>query len=245
MLNLLPNPGGAAQRSVGKSRRTPKIFPALACVLIFSVCAGEPAKIIFPPENSPEPPGFQPENRGRIQNYQDAALGGTIPEWVNRFLLQGSRGVEDMEIYRDSYVFIGTNRGTNFNALGHWADGFTAVQDFPRLAAVRIEKRLLGAASLYPDDEYGDFFETLVKKAFDTVYAGAVKESSFWILRHYDEEDASVREQYEFFVLVRIGKSEFQAQVQVVMADIKTVNPPNRDQAAAINRVKVAFFEDF
>jgi hypothetical protein len=150
-----------------------------------------------------------------------------------------------MELYRDSYVFVGTNRGTNFRALGHWAEGFTAAQDFPRLAAIRIESRLLRAASLYPDDEYGEFFEALVKKAFDAVYTGAVKERTFWIKQRYGEENSSIREEYEFFVLVTIGKSEFQAQVRAILAEITTAKPPTRDQAAAINRIKETFFEDF
>ncbi|MDR1277429.1 MAG: hypothetical protein LBK02_01615 [Treponema sp.] len=222
-----------------------KFFLVALGVLIFSVCTGEPPKIIFQPESSGSLPGFQPWNRGRIQDHQDAALGRIIPEWLSGFLLQGSRGLEEMEIYRNSYVFVGINQGTNFKALGHWAEGFTAAQDFPRLAAVRIEERLLGAAALYPDDEYGEFFETLVKKSSDAVYTGAVKEDSFWILRRYDEDAASVGERYEFFVLVTIAKSEFQAQVHAIMEDIHTSVPPTRDQAAAINRIKETFFDLF
>jgi hypothetical protein len=143
---------------------------------------------------------------------------------------------------------VGTNRGTNFKALGHWETGFTTVQDFPRLAALRIEARLTEAASLYPDDEYGDFFEILVKKASDAVYAGAVKEDSFWILgqyRQYGESGSPIQERYEFFVLTRIEKSDFQAQVRAIMADIKPPKPPTREQAAAINQITETFFEDF
>ncbi|MDR1099920.1 MAG: hypothetical protein LBL28_05500 [Treponema sp.] len=222
-----------------------KFFLVSLGVLIFSACAGEPSKIIFRPESSGTLPGFRSWGRGRIQDYQDAALGGIIPEWLSRFLLQGNLGVEEMEIYRNSYVFVGINQGTNFKALGHWTEGFTAAQDFPRLAAVRIEERLLGAASLYPDDEYGEFFEALVKNSSDAVYTGAIKESSFWILRQYGENAALAGERYDFFVLVTIAKSEFQAQVHAIMDGIRTNVPPTRDQAAAINRIKETFFDLF
>jgi hypothetical protein len=218
----------------------------LAGMLVFAACAGEPPKIIIRPELPGETaPSWEASH---ILDYQNAALGEALPEWVSRFLDQGSRGVEEMAAYQNSYVFVGTSRGTNFKALGHWEAGFTAAQDFPRLAALRIETRLTGAASLYPDDEYGDFFEMLVKKASDAVYTGAVKESSCWILRQYrqyGEEGSPVQERYEFFVLTRIEKSSFQTQVQALMADINPAKSPTRDQAAAINRIRETFFEDF
>jgi hypothetical protein len=221
-----------------------RAFFFLTGALVFFSCVGEPPKIIIKPGASGTSP--PPREEYQFLNYQGAETGGEIPEWVSRYLEGGSRNVERMEFYRDSWVFVGNNRGTNFKALGHWAEGFTAAQDFPRLAAVRIEERLLGAASLYPDDEYGEFFEALVKKASDAVYTGAIKESVFWVLRRQDnEETASARERYDFFVLVTIAKSEFQAQVHAIMEGIHTNVPPTRDQTAAINRIKETFFDLF
>jgi hypothetical protein len=223
------------------------IYTLLAGSLIFSACAGDLPKIIIKPDQ-PETAGFQQENEGPILDHRNAAQGEAIPEWVSRFLDRGSRGVEDLEVYRNSYVFVGVSRGVNFKALGHWAEGFSAAQDFPRLAARRMEARLTSAASLYPDDEYGEFFEALVKKASDAEYTGVTKENFFWILRRYQQnngEDSPARERYDFFVLMSISKREFQAQAQALMADVKTGKPPTRDQAAAINRIKEDFFEDF
>jgi hypothetical protein len=224
-----------------------KIYTLLAGSLIFSACAGEPSKIIIEPDQ-PGGPGFQREDEGSILDHQNAARGEAVPEWVSRFLDRGNRGVEELEAYQDSYVFTGLSRGRNFKALGHWAEGFSAAQDFPRLAAARIEARLINAASLYPDDEYGEFFEALVKKAADAEYAGVVKESSFWILRRYQQDDGGdspIRERYEFFALMSVSKREFQAQARALMADIRTDKPPTRDQAAAISRIKETFFDDF
>jgi hypothetical protein len=112
---------------------------------------------------------------------------------------------------------------------------------------MRIEARLINAASLYPDDEYGEFFEALVKKASDAEYTGVMKEDFFWILRQYQQDDeySPIRERYDFFVLMSVKKREFQTQAQALMADIKTDNSPTRDQTAAINRIKEAFFDDF
>jgi hypothetical protein len=227
-----------------------KLFSGLSAVftgmLVLSTCAGEPVKIIFRPD-PPEPP-YQHEQvyePYELTGHQDAATGKAVPEWVSRFLERGIEGVEALEAFSNHYVFIGTNRGGNFNALSHWAEGFTVVQDFPRLAAVRIEQRLISAASLYPDDEYGEFFEVLVKTASDAVYSGAEKEAAFWIQRRFYDESPQGREQYDFFILVTIEKTLFQTQVQELLTRITTRVPPSRDQAAAINRIRETFFENF
>jgi hypothetical protein len=218
----------------------------LAGMAVFSACAGEPAKIIIQPETGPETaaPPLPPQEERAILDYQDAGAGRKIPEWLTCFLDQGIRGVEGLENYRDSYVFVAENGGANFTALGHWAAGFTPAQDFPRLAAVRVEERMLRTAVLYPDDEYGEFFEALVKKASDAVYIGAVKEESFWIKQRYSPDNAPGRERYVFFVLVTVKKSELQTQLRALLAEIHPA-APSREQAASINRLKETFFEDF
>ncbi|MDR0624803.1 MAG: hypothetical protein LBG10_10315 [Treponema sp.] len=214
-------------------------------MVFFSACAGEPPKIVIQPENQEKPYNQREPEQYEIINHQDGTAGTDVPEWVRLFLNHETGAVETLEAFKNRYVFIGTNRGNNFKVLTRWAEGFTAAQDFPRLAAVRIEQRLTRAASLYPDDEYGEFFETLVKSASDAAYTGAVKEAVFWVLRRLYEEPFPGREQYDFFVLVTIEKELFQAQVRALMADIKTVVPPARDQAAAINHLRETFFEDF
>jgi hypothetical protein len=212
---------------------------------LFFACAGEPPKIIIRPEDQEKPPYQQEAERYEIIDHQDAAAGKDIPEWVDLFLERGAGAVETLEAFYGRYVFIGTNRGSNFNALTHWAERFTAAQDFPRMAALRIEQRLIRAASLYPDDEYGEFFETLVKNASDAVYSGAVKEAGFWALRRPRGDSSPGREQYEFFILVTIGKDLFQTQARELLNNITMEIPPTRDQAAAINRIRETFFEDF
>jgi hypothetical protein len=218
----------------------PLVF--LAGLAFFCACTGEPAKIIIQPETKAP---VQPRSGQVILDYQDAAGGRKIPEWVTRFLDRGSQGVEELEYYRDSYAFVAANRGTNFKALGHWAAGFTTAQDFPRLAAVRMEERMLRTALLYPDDEYGEFFEALVKRASDTVYTGALKEDTFWIKQLSYQENVPGREEYVFFVLVTMEKRELQTQVQALLAEISPITPPTREQAASINRLKETFFEGF
>ncbi len=167
----------AAQYSPGKY----VLAVFLSGMLLFAACTGQQPRVIFQPEILPETlPVFE---RPEIIESQNGGPEMPLPEWVNRFLGEGIRGVESMEKYLDKYVFIGENKGNSFNAMRQWARFFSVEQDLPRLVAARIEKKLVSAAALYPDDEYGAFFETVVKVSGGEEYPGATKEESFWIKR--------------------------------------------------------------
>jgi hypothetical protein len=220
----------------------------LGGILFLSSCAGEPQKIVFDPSSSPDPLLINPSDEApgseTISETQNGP-GSSLPLWVDRFLESGAAGVEALASYSGKYVFIAENRGSNFAALGQWASGFAAAQDFPRLAAARIEKKLIAAASLYPDDEYGDFFENFIKAASDAAYSGAVKEETFWIKRGTPPglEYLRAGEVYYFFVLISIDKRALQSQIRDIMATIKAA--PAKDQADTISRIRQIFFEGF
>lgn len=215
--------------------------------MMFGSCLNN-KKIVFQPEAAPEKEDA-PET-GKITDSQSIAM----PEWINAFFDNGIAEVESLAAWQNNYIFIGKNQGTSFNGLKQWAAEFSPMQDFPRLAAARIEKRLLDAASLYPDDEYGQFFELLVKSASDAQYGGAVKEDSFWIKRQFvvgsitgteSDDNNRVYEIYEFYVLISVDKTLLQDRIKQLMAEIKTDTPPTRAQRAAINKVQQNFFEGF
>jgi len=154
-------------------------------------------------------------------------------------------------------VFVGENRGNNINVLQQWADGFSTAQDMPRLIVQRVEKRLVASASLYPDDEYGEYFAYLIKKVSDGEYQGADKEQIFWIKQKKipgsgnNDENAEAPpanddpERYEIYVLITMDKESLQKTIRKIMADIKTNTSPTRQQRAAISNINQTFFEGF
>jgi hypothetical protein len=230
----------------------------LVLVILLAACASK-KKIIFIPDpeqnNQQEHTGLS-EHRQIIESESGPGEYG-LPSWVRGYLDGGIRGIESLDAYSAKYVFIGKNRGENFNVLRQWADGFTATQDLPRLIAQRTERRLVAGASLYPDDEYGEYFERLIKKMSDGEYPDALKEHTFWLKQKekvVSEEnigdDESPRkdvylERYEFLVLMSIDREALRKQVREIMGDIKTKSSPTRDQVQAINKIRQNFFEGF
>jgi hypothetical protein len=243
-----------ARRPVKKIRTTAngpeKTGPiALAAAfLLFSACATKPADRIILPQKQEQETEKSQDGAYTIIDWQGRAEGQDIPEWVRRFLDGGNREVETMLQYRNRYTFVAAARDSSLDALRYWSEEFSDRQDFPRLAAVRIEERLAAAAALYPDDEYGEFFEAMVKRASDTDYYGVVRrEDSYWLLRRfYTENDEEVNnEAYDFFILVSIDRGELAARIRMLLDDPEGIRTPDRDQAAAVNRIRGNFFNGF
>jgi len=176
-----------------------------------------------------------------------------IPNWVNLHLKYETREIENMNIFMDKYIFIGENRGNNIIALRQWVSAFTVKQDLPRLALPRIENRMISGATLYPDDEYGAFFETFIKAVIDADYSGARIEDSFWVKRRIQttaagtdpDENPVFEERYDFLILISVDKTVMQNQIRAAMDSIKVSRYYTREQIAAINRIKQNFFEGF
>jgi hypothetical protein len=219
-----------------------RFLPALILGAIFlSSCITDSGRGVYElpviPEETKTPRTFT------IIDYKNKTGGEAIPEWVNLYFNSGLREVEALKTYQGSYVFVYRNEGNNFNALQLWKDNFSAELDFPRLAAARIEARF---SVPYPDEEYGSFYEGLIRAASDASWTGAVMEDDFWVRKRYPpSEEEGEQENWEFLVLVTIEKSRFSSQLEKVFENINPLPPPNANQIAAANLVKERFFEKF
>jgi hypothetical protein len=217
----------------------------LSIVLILFSCATQKPSKFFPVPDS----GISKDedtisvNIGNIIETKNGSA-RQIPAWLRSFLNGGIEAVEKLDTYNNKYVFIGVNEGKNITVLNKWIEFYTVMQDFPMLAAARIEKRLYLTVSLYPDDEYGAFYETMMHNAYNAVYTGAVKEDNYWI-KTRSEKAEEPSENYKFFVLITIEKNAMQSIIRNMMtkttADV-TMTPV---QSNSVNRLRNTFFEGF
>ena len=219
------------------------IILTISGVVFFSSCASDPGISIIN-----LPPQYESVKSARaftIVDFKNKTTGGVIPEWVNLWLSSGNRGVEAKSDFRGSFVFVYSNEGNNFRALELWNDNFTPGQDFPRLAASRIEARFSAGVS-YPDYTYGNFFEALIRTASDEPWTGAIRTEDSWILKKYlpDEEEGET-ESWEFLILLTIEKPSFTSQLESVFQKVQPDPAPSEEQIAAANNVKEHFFEGF
>jgi hypothetical protein len=101
------------------------------------------------------------------------------------------------------------------------------------------------SASLYPDDEYGDFFEIMVKKAFNAEYQGVLKEDTYWVKFLNNDDSISDTEIYNFFILLTIDKIKMESAISGMMANTMAVVTVTDPQRIAINRLRSYFYQGF
>jgi len=224
-----------------------KIFAVSLIAFIFVSCAGQ-NNTAFIPE-----PDFSvynvPENfieKNNIIETRDGAGINNIPIWLLAYLDGGIGAVEKLDVYKDKYIFIAVKEGDNINVLNKWNDNFSEKLDFPIIAASRIDKRIISSATLYPDNEYGRFYETMIKYAYSTEYTGAAKEDSYWIKIWYERENTwEYTESYKYFILITINKTSLQPLIRSMMMRAVSVVTVTNTQTNAIDRLRQNFFEGF
>lgn len=168
-----------------------------------------------------------------------------MPQWLRAYINGGIEETEKIPAYNDKYVFIGRSEGLNFTAMSKWAEYFSPSKDTIMLVARRVENKLVSSASLYPDDEYGAYFRTLIVNAYSTVYPGAVKEDTYWIRMRVDDEEEGSAQLFVFFVLISIEKELLQETIQDMLSKSMPSSRLSSAQRNAIERMNRNFFEGF
>ena len=210
--------------------------------MVLPECSGIQGRHQFTREEEPEEPR---DLNWKILDHKNPDE--DVPVWVYFFLRGNVSSIERTGAYPDQYAFVSANYGTNVSALRQWEAAFSPELDFARLAAARIEKRFSAIAEKYPDDEYGSFYEAMIRTAHDAQWEGAEIREKYWVSRSFpDPEDPDLETaRYDFLILVTIGKTNLDRQIRTLLAGIKTETPLTRDQANAAAKAQEHFFDDF
>lgn len=182
-----------------------------------------------------------------VIDHKTMAIGGDIPAWVATYIEGGAQAVESLDAYKEKYVFVGEDSGANLPALRLWVQNFNIAQDLAQMVSLRVKTKFAGAAAGSPDDEFGRYFENVVKNTSEASFSGARKETDFWVQKRFFKEDGKTvdREAYDVYVLVSIDKESLKNQIQAVLDGTAADTPPSKEQQTAIDRVKESFYEGF
>jgi hypothetical protein len=214
----------------------------LVVALAFAACSSRPKTVAV------EAPKYEEKTEAYVVlDHKAKAVGQDVPDWVTLYISDGLPGVERLDQFKDKYVFVGEDTGTNLNALRQWSSGFTVAQEMARMVSTRVQAKFVGAAAGSPDSEYGRYFEDVVKNVSSASFSGARKENDYWLFKRYFKADGKTvdQEAYDFYVLVTIDKGILERQISEVLDGTKTDAPLTREQQTAVERVKEAFYEGF
>jgi hypothetical protein len=229
------------------SRRLRPVPGAVLILLaLFSACASTLKTENIPPQNA-SGWNLPQEETYTIEDYQGSGEGEEIPIWANRYLERGIAGLEEMNEFVESYVFVAEHSGANLNALTQWALRFSPNQDIAQLVARRVQARFPGADTGSPDHEYGRYFESAVRAAADALYRGSERGGDFWFLKKYPGGDDETPEEEicVYLILLIIDKTALRNQLEPVLAKAAEDVAATREQASAINQLRASFFNGF
>jgi hypothetical protein len=219
--------------------KTPRSCASLLGAFLIAACSAAPEA---PVDFGPAPAYQERSSITEIIDYEN-----DMPEWVIRYVRSGSAGIETLPEYEGRYVFISRQAGNSLEPLQLWAAGFSVERDFPRLVSARIQERFMADGHGNPGEEYGRYFEAVVKKASDAAFEGASRESGFWIKKRIFEDDglSPAEEVYEYLIMISIDKETLQQQINMLLITTQPGAPSTREQSAASMRLRLNFYDGF
>jgi hypothetical protein len=215
--------------------KTPRAIPLIGALLI-TACFSDPGAL----DLGPAPEYRREERVSEIIDYSE-----DMPHWAFPYLEAGPAGIEALPEYGDSYVFVDRQAGNRLEPLRLWAAGFSVERDFSRLVAARIQERFVTGSNGNPAEEYGRYFETVVKGASNAVFPGPLGHGGFWVKRRFIGEDGPTEEIYEYLIMVSVDREALRQQINMLLITARPDRPSTRDQSVASMRLRMNFFDGF
>jgi hypothetical protein len=235
---------------------------AFAC-LFLAACLSRPQHEPLPYTKPPEEVRLNVE----ILDYQNSADGEALAEWAELYVNGGIPALEKTDEFAPYYVFVAEQSSPDLDTLLLWRNNFNVEQDFPQFVFLRAYRRLTEDLSINPDETYGAFFETLMKRVISLHWPQARQYADTWLLVHYSMAEPAAPELsepseplpvfdepaetldnsrlYMYLILIVIEKAEVENVLEALMDETAAGLTPRRDQAQAVNAVKSGFFYAF
>jgi hypothetical protein len=127
-------------------------------------------------------PSVQVSRIIEILDYQGRSSGEEVAEWVSLYINGGVSALERLDEFAPYFVFVAEQSSPDLNTLLQWGRNFSLERDIPQLVLLRAYRRLTGNLSINPDDMYGSFFETFIKRLASLRWPAARKPYERWVL---------------------------------------------------------------
>jgi hypothetical protein len=182
----------------------------------------------------------------QVLDYKNKDEGDQMAPWLRSYLQNGTTQVEEMPVYRDSYLFIAGIYSSNLMVIQQWFKNFSTERDIPRMVAQRIRVRMDRDMVIEPNDWYGPAYESIINAAYRTSFWGGQRLDDFWVrgtqtIQNQDEEIKNTH--YWGFILAAIPKDTLEIQINSLLQ--KTKGTGSKEQNACFEEIKGHFFDRF
>ncbi|MDR2476163.1 MAG: hypothetical protein LBD18_00045 [Treponema sp.] len=166
----------------------------------------------------------------------------SLPQWLTEYIQRnGTRSVEALPDYKNTYVVIAEERGPELQQVITWVNNFNAQQQIGATINTRVASIFKANENKLPDQEesrrkYDNAINTLVTAS----YSGARKEADWWIKQRITEKGKEPEIRYTAYVIYTIDKSFLLEQVR---AEIGKLKNENIELAAAFDAITAQLLE--
>lgn len=216
-----------------------RLFTIVAAVL--AVCLLVAGCSSTKEEPKPEPVELTSKVKTEVLDHKGASLGKTtLPQWIDAYIDFGARGVENLSNFAEEYCFVAEYHAENLDAGLAWVKGFEVPQLIARQIQSRVESIFVGAAVGAPEDDYGTYFENVVKTTTDVSFSGAKLIQDYWVLvRTYDPDIKNTySDTYQIYVLYTMPKAMLDKQLANEIDKAMDDGDMTEAQKAAFDNVK-------
>ncbi len=207
--------------------------------LILTGCAGAPEPMM---EKEPageikvEPRVYPP----KVIEHKKSALGGDVPDWV----FEEAYELEEMDSFKDSYVFIFDQGGKNLDGLKSWTRSFVAASEVARMVSTRVMNKFAGA-QVGDKDMVETYMEEVVKVLSVAEYSGSRKKDDFWVYQQYYKDDGKPdKKEYRYWLLYTVPRDQVEDAIdRALERSSGATKPKTEEETVARDRVKELFKE--
>ncbi len=209
--------------------------------------------LIFSCKSAPKPPPAAPEPKGELKveapvyppkiiEHKRSAFGGDPPEWV--FMEQAE--LEGSDEYKDSYVFVFDETGTNLDGLKAWTRSFVAATEVARMVSTRVMDKFAGA-QVGDKNMVETYMEEVAKVMALAEYSGARRKADFWVHQQtFTDKGKADQKIYRYLLLYTVPRERIDDAIERALGREDTRNKPKtEEEQAARDRVRELFSEGF
>jgi len=198
-------------------------------VVVFSACGSSPAGT---GSGSGSPP---PEQSNQVQfirvDYQGAAIGSDIPEWVELALNGDLATIKKMPRFSGKEPIVDWGNGQNLDLVRSFVNNFNVSAGVSRRITTYVEAEF-GGKQLGSKDSPANrnFVEEIVASFSNAEFSGLAREMDYWVkLRIVDRGKGTQTEEYRYYVVYSIPEDILQHQIDVALGRVTAKNQEQQE----------------
>jgi hypothetical protein len=198
-------------------------------VAVLTACGSTPSGT---GSGSGSPP---PEQSNQVQfiriDYQGAAIGSNVPEWVEAAVNSDLDTIKKMPRFKGKEPIVDWGNGQNLDLLRSFVNNFNVAAGVSRRITTYVEAEFGGSqlgSKDSPDNR--NFVKEIVGSFSNAEFSGLAREMDYWIkLRIVDRGKGTQTEEYRYYVVYSIPEDILQHQIDAALGRVSAKNQEQQE----------------